>query len=91
VACFIDFDRAPHDAHAFGRAPCDAHDSGHATHSTGVPGVPATLLVLPSIYVGATGTASTSEVTAGKDCTSGTFGQPSSNDHEGEVELPATN
>jgi hypothetical protein len=67
------------------------HDSGHATRGTGVPGVPATLLVLPSGYVEAIGTASTSEVTAGKDCTGGTFGQPSSNDHAGEVELPATN
>jgi hypothetical protein len=41
-------------------------------------------------YVGATGIASTSVVTAGDGHTGGTSGQPSSNDHTGVAGLPDT-
>jgi hypothetical protein len=64
-------------------------DSGHVSHGTGIPALPATLLASPSDYVLATDTASTSAVVTGKGCTSGTSGQPSSDDHMGEVGLPA--
>jgi hypothetical protein len=40
--------------------------------------------------MGATGTTSTSTLTAGEGCTGGTSDQPSSNDHVGEVGLLAT-
>jgi hypothetical protein len=44
----------------------------------------------PSGCAGATGTTSTSTVTVGEGHTSGTFGQPSSDDHVGETGLSAT-
>jgi hypothetical protein len=56
------------------------HNSAHA--SCGIAS--------PSGCAGATSTTSTSTVTVGEGHTSGTFGQPSSDDHVGEAGLPAT-
>jgi hypothetical protein len=65
------------------------HYSGHATHDSGIPDLPAALVGSPSGCTRATGTASTSAVTTGEDCTGGTSGQPSSDDHVGEAGLLA--
>jgi hypothetical protein len=65
------------------------HNSGRITCGSGIPVIPVALLTSPSGYVGATGTASTSAVATSKDCTGGSSGQPSSDDHTGEAGLPA--
>jgi hypothetical protein len=69
--------------------PC-VHDSGRATQGFGILALPVALLVSPSGYVGATGTASTSAVATSKSCTSSSFGKPSSDDHASEAGLSAT-
>jgi hypothetical protein len=93
IAYFVDLRRALRCANAFGCAPQGAHDSTcatrvlnvydstHASRSSGIP----TLLTSPLGYTRVIGTASTLEVIAGEGRTGGTSGQPSSNDHVGEV------
>jgi hypothetical protein len=90
----------PHscDAHDFSCVPCGALDSTRTTHGPDVydysrttrgPGaLPAPLLALPSGYVRATDTTSTSAVTVGEGHTGSTSGESSSDDHEGEAGLP---
>jgi hypothetical protein len=56
----------------------------------GVPALPVVLLTSPSGYVGVTGIASTSVVTAVKGRTGGSSCQPSYDDHAGEEGLPAS-
>jgi hypothetical protein len=65
-------------------------DSGRASRGSGILTLCVVLLASPSGYVGATGTASTSVVTIGEGYTGGISGQTSSDDHVGEVGLPAT-
>jgi hypothetical protein len=65
------------------------NDSGHTTHASGVPALPA-LIESPSNCAGATGTTSTSAVAVGEGCTSDTSGQPSFDDHAGEATLLAS-
>jgi hypothetical protein len=101
VACFADLDRLPCGAHDIGNAPpgaldsiratCDPaiYDSGHATRGSGISGLPAKLLALPSGYAGATDTSSTSAVATDKGRIGGSSDQPSSDDHAGEEGLPA--
>jgi hypothetical protein len=64
------------------RSP-DVHNSGRATHGSDVLALPTTLLVSPLGCAGATGTASTSTVTASKGRTGGSSDHPSSDDHTG--------
>jgi hypothetical protein len=70
------------------RASCGLgiRDSTHASRGSDIPA----LLTSPSGCAGATGTASTSAVAASEGRTDGTSSQPSSDDHAGEAELPAT-
>jgi hypothetical protein len=94
---FTNLSRPLCSAHDFGYAPLGALDSNHATHDpdvhdfgratcpSDIPAPPATLLVSPLGYVGATGTTSTSTVAASKGCTGGTSSQPSSDDHVGKA------
>jgi hypothetical protein len=89
-------------AHDFGCAPRSTLDStrttrgpsihnfGRATCGSSIPTLPAALLMSPSGCVRAIGTASTSAVAVSKDCTGGSSGQPSPDDHAGEVGLPAS-
>jgi hypothetical protein len=70
------------------RSP-DVHASGRATRGSGVPGLPTVLLMSLLDCAGAIGTASTSVVAIDKGRTSGSSGQPSSNDHAGEEGLLA--
>jgi hypothetical protein len=63
------------------------YDYDRTTHGSGA--LPTPLLALPTSCVRATGTASTSAVTAGEGRTSGTSDQFSSDDHASEVGLPA--
>jgi hypothetical protein len=84
----LNFDCAPRGAHNSTRTMHDpnVHDSASASRCSGIPA----LLMLPLGYAGATGTASTSRVTAGECHTGGTSGQPTSDDHAGEAGLPTT-
>jgi hypothetical protein len=89
IAYFANFRLAPcgaHDATCSTRGP-DVHNSASASHGNSIP----TLLTSPSRYVGATGTTSTSVVTASEGCTGGTSGEPPFDGHTGETGLPATN
>jgi hypothetical protein len=71
VACFTNLDRLSCTARDFSCAPRGAHDSGRITCCSGIPAIPAALLVSPSGYAGATGTVSTSAVATSKGCTGG--------------------
>jgi hypothetical protein len=75
---------APHASTRATRGP-GVHDFARASRGSDVPA----LLTSPSGYVGATGTASTSAITVGEGRTSGTSGQPSSDDHTGETGISA--
>jgi hypothetical protein len=66
------------------------HESGRSTRGSDVPDLPIALLVSPSGCMGATGTASISEVAIGEGHSGGTSGQPSSDDQMGEAGLLAT-
>jgi hypothetical protein len=90
VTCFTDFDRPPCGAHNCTRAMRgpDVYDYGRTTHCSEVLHAP--LLASPSGCTRATGTTSTSAVTAGEGHTSGTSSQSSSDDHAGEARLPAS-
>jgi hypothetical protein len=77
IGCLADIRRTPH-----GLGVCN---STRAYRGSGIP----TLLTSPSGYEGAIGTASTSVVTASEGHIGRTSGQPSSDDHAGEAELPA--
>jgi hypothetical protein len=68
----------------------DIYNSGRATRGFNILALPAALHALPSGCAGATGTASTSAVTADEGRIGGTSGQSSSNDHVGEARLPAS-
>jgi hypothetical protein len=72
----------------FGRPPCGALDSTHVTRGYGVPALLAALLASPSGCTGVIGTTSTLAVATGESHISGSSGQPSSDDHTGEVGLP---
>jgi hypothetical protein len=76
VVCFIGFRCARR----------NDHDSAQASRGSGIP----VQLTSPSGCAGVTVTTPTSAVTAGEGRTGGTFGQPSSDDHVGEMRLPTT-
>jgi hypothetical protein len=61
------------------------HDSCCTTCGFGILAVPISLLTSPSGSAGATDTASTLAVVTGKGHTGGSSGQPSQDDHAGEV------
>jgi hypothetical protein len=77
VGRLTDIRRAPHGL--------GVYDSTRAYHGSGIPA----LLASPSGCEGAISTTSTSAVTASEGHIGRTSGQPSSDDHVGEAELPA--
>jgi hypothetical protein len=79
----------PHDSIRATR-DIDIHDSSRVTRGTSVLALPTALPMSPSSYAGATDTTSTSAVAVREGRTGGTSGQPSSDDHAGEVGLPTT-